>query len=141
MATTRRPSSTRGGGGSPPGAPAPRCGPTSTTTVRDTRSATPSTWPAASAAGSRGNLRQRLRQAEHRREQVAPLLDALEDGLGLENNPLGLALGQRLLDLLPLHRRGHRRTLSRPQRVDAGGGLEVVVLAPVHQHLAAPQVL
>ena len=46
-----------------------------------------------------------------------------------------------ILELLPVERRRHRRALARPQRVDAHGRLVLVVLAPVDQHLAAPQLL
>ena len=50
-ATTRPPSSTRGRGGSPSGAGARRCGPTSTTTGAGSRPPTPRCWRAGSASG------------------------------------------------------------------------------------------
>ena len=60
---------------------------------------------------------------------------------GPESNTsrLRIALLQAVLDLLPLHGSGNGRSFFGAQRIHADGRLVVVVLAPVHQHLAGAQ--
>src|SRR5438270_9248325 len=72
---------------------------------------------------------ERARVLEHRREQVAVPLDALEDGLHAE-----VTRPHVLRQLVPAQRRRHRSTRLRPHRVDRRDGLPPAVLAMVDEH-------
>src|SRR5882724_5326947 len=80
-----------------------------------------------------------LLHRQERREEIAPLFDAAKDGIRLEREEGGVARLEAAAHLLPGDRRGDGGALAGAQRVGADGGLVGIVLAPVHQDLAAPQ--
>src|SRR5918996_3534912 len=64
-----------------------------------------------------------LLQLEHRCEEVAELLGALEHLVRLKDQLTRVAARGHALDLLPAQRGGHGGPLPGAQRVDAHGGL------------------
>ena len=98
--------------------------------------------PAALAARRRrrrspsSRRRQLLLELEHRREQVAVLLDPLQQVGDLEAELVGLAALRGALDLAPSERGRGRGALAGAQRVDGDRRLVLVVLAPVDEDLA-----
>src|SRR3954468_6396935 len=76
-----------------------------------------------------------LCEGQNGREKIAVPPNALQHLVLLERQRVGV------LHLIPGHGSGDRGPVLRAQRVDVDGGLVLVVLAPVDQHLAAAQVL
>src|SRR6476660_3660877 len=90
--------------------------------------------PGPPALGPR-KLRQRLLELQDRLEQVALLLDTVQELLRFEHEVLATAGLEGLFQLLPSERRRDGGAFTRTQGVHADRRLEVVVLAPVDQHL------
>src|ERR1017187_6837671 len=80
-----------------------------------------------------------LLQLRHWLEQVAVLLGSRQHFIRFEHQQSWIAFLEAILNFFSLHRRGNRRPLFSAQRVHADRRLVIVVLAPVHQHLAGAQ--
>src|SRR4051812_31625561 len=95
--------------------------------------------PPSFCSGCGGSHRQLLLQLGDRSEQIAVLGDPLEHLRGGKAQLLGLARLEHARDLLPSERGRDRGSLPGAQRVDIDRRLVLVVLAPVDEHLPAPQ--